>query len=102
MPQANLKFNCDINLAGRIGCYNRHYAEHFGFAFEPKMTFTEELFNHSKTTSAPFTFYDSTTGKPVFLAPVGRTMNEFINESEDHGWPSFRDNEVVWENVRVL
>jgi peptide methionine sulfoxide reductase MsrB len=29
-------------------------------------------------------------------------MNDFINESEDHGWPSFRDNEVVWENVRVL
>ena len=29
-------------------------------------------------------------------------MNDFINESEDHGWSSFRDNEVVWENVRVL
>merc|ERR1712039_972484 len=27
---------------------------------------------------------------------------EFLAESEKHGWPSFRDAEVVWENVRVL
>ena len=29
-------------------------------------------------------------------------MAEFLEESEHHGWPSFRDEEVVWENVRCL
>ena len=50
----------------------------------------------------PLTFYDSVTGKPLFKAPIGRSAEDFLKESEDHGWPSFRDNEVVWENVRVL
>jgi hypothetical protein len=38
----------------------------------------------------------------LFSAPVGREMDEFIEESRQHGWPSFRDNEVNWSNVRVL
>jgi len=25
-----------------------------------------------------------------------------MKESVDHGWPSFRDEEVVWDNVRVI
>lgn len=29
-------------------------------------------------------------------------MDEFIRESKAHGWPSFRDDEVNWENVRCL
>ena len=48
------------------------------------------------------TFYDSVTGKPLFIAPRGRTFSEFEKESKSHGWPSFRDEEVVWENVRCL
>ena len=50
----------------------------------------------------PVTFYDSVTGKPLFVAPINRSAEDFIRESEVHGWPSFRDDEVVWENVRVL
>lgn len=50
----------------------------------------------------PVTFYDSVSGKPLFKAPVNRSVDDFIAESEVHGWPSFRDDEVVWENVRVL
>jgi peptide methionine sulfoxide reductase MsrB len=50
----------------------------------------------------PITFYDSVTGKPLFVAPINRSAEDFIRESEVHGWPSFRDEEVVWENVRVL
>ena len=42
------------------------------------------------------------TGKPLFIAPKGRTWKEFVDESKAHGWPSFRDEEVVWENVRAL
>ena len=37
------------------------------------------------------TFYDSVTGKPLFVAPRGRSMRSFIAESLRHGWPSFRD-----------
>ena len=29
-------------------------------------------------------------------------MQEFLAESQAHGWPSFRDEEVVWENMRCL
>jgi peptide methionine sulfoxide reductase MsrB len=48
------------------------------------------------------TFYDSNTGKPLFVAPRGRDMESFLKESSSHGWPSFRDEEVVWDNVRCL
>ena len=48
------------------------------------------------------TYYDSVSGLPLFIAPHGRTFAAFEAESRSHGWPSFRDEEVVWENVRVL
>lgn len=47
-------------------------------------------------------FYDSVSGKLLFTAPRGRSMSEFIQESLAHGWPSFRDSEVNWEEVRCL
>ena len=50
----------------------------------------------------PITFYDSVTGKPLFVAPMDRSAQQFVQESKIHGWPSFRDQEVVWDNVRVL
>ena len=39
----------------------------------------------------PITFYDSVTGKPLFVAPINRSAEDFLRESEVHGWPSFRD-----------
>ena len=51
------------------------------------------------------TFYDSNTGKPLFSIggdPEKRSIKDFLRESAFHGWPSFRDDEVNWENVRVL
>lgn len=44
------------------------------------------------TAKSPFT--------PIFRQ--GRTAEEFLAESANHGWPSFRDSEVVWDSVRVL
>ena len=44
--------------------------------------------------NGPMKFYDSNTGKLLFTAPIGRTMDEFLVESAAHGWPSFRDREV--------
>ncbi|KAH8065155.1 hypothetical protein JL722_2062 [Aureococcus anophagefferens] len=46
-------------------------------------------------------FFDSVTGKLLFVAPR-RTMAEFLDESLHHGWPSFRDEETIVENVRVV
>ena len=47
-------------------------------------------------------YFDSVTGKPLFKAPVGRSFADFEKESRAHGWPSFRDDEVNWDYVRVL
>ena len=47
-------------------------------------------------------FYDSNTGKLLFTAPIGRSWDDFLDESRHHGWPSFRDDEVNWDHVRVL
>lgn len=55
-----------------------------------------------KKDEGPRTYYDSVTGQPLFRAPVGRTVQEFIDESKAHGWPSFRDEEVIWDRVRCL
>ena len=55
-----------------------------------------------RASETPVTFYDSNSGRPLFVAPVDRSVDSFIEESKVHGWPSFRDNEVVWDNVRVL
>lgn len=40
-------------------------------------------------------FYDSNTGKLLFTAPKGRSMEDFLVESRAHGWPSFRGTEPV-------
>ena len=42
------------------------------------------------------------TSQPLFRAPVGRSWQDFIDESVHHGWPSFRDAEVLPDRVRVL
>ena len=93
--QAKIKWNCDRNEAVKICCYNRHYAEHSGYWRRTK--FLEEV-----DRKKPTTFYDSVSGKALFIAPKGRTFDDFEKESDKHGWPSFRDQEVVWDNVRCL
>ena len=95
--QDNLRWGCDKETADRICNFNRHYAEHSGY-FQKKSAFLEEV----EAATGEMTFYDSNTGKPLFIAPRGRTAKSFLIESKNHGWPSFRDEEVVWENVRVL
>ena len=94
--QKSLRWGCDWNTADRICSFNRHYAEHSGYWANIKEFFVEMEKNEE------ITFYDSVTGKPLFVAPRGRTMEEFKKESLSHGWPSFRDEEVVWDNMRCL
>ena len=93
--QKELRWNCDYETADRICNFNRHYAEYAGYFLST--SFLKEVDRTKETT-----YYDSVTGKPLFIAPRGRTFEEFEQESRDHGWPSFRDEEVVWENVRCV
>ena len=94
--QKDLRWNCDYDTADRICNFNRHYAEYAGYWT------TTTFVSDAKATEGEITFYDSNTGKPLFVAPRGRDMESFLKESASHGWPSFRDEEVVWDNVRCL
>lgn len=97
----NLRYDVSRKLADKICSFNRHFAENGGY-FEGSSTFEKDVRNIVATTGEPVTFFDSVSGKPLFKAPIGRTVDEFIAESKVHGWPSFRDDEVVWSDVRVL
>merc|ERR1712150_258461 len=95
--QQNLRWECDRDTADRICNFNRHYAEHSGY-FE-----TTKFVDDAKANpTTEIVFCDSNTGKVLYTAPKGRTMEEFLKESRAHGWPSFRDAEVNWDYVRVL
>ena len=94
--QTSLRWNVDRKNADRICSFNRHYAEYAGY-WKQETNFLKDV-----SRDKPTIYYDSVTGKPLFVAPIGRTMDQFLAESNVHGWPSFRDQEVVWENMRVL
>lgn len=94
--QENLRYGVSNKLSDKICNFNRHFAESGGY-------FTSTSFEETMlSANGPITFYDSNSGKPLFVAPINRPVDEFIEESKYHGWPSFRDEEVVWDNVRVL
>lgn len=94
--QNELLYGVDTKLADQICNYNRRFAERAGYF---QYTSFEDAVAKA---NGPVTFYDSVTGKPLFKAPINRSAENFIEESKVHGWPSFRDDEVVWDNVRVL
>jgi peptide methionine sulfoxide reductase MsrB len=92
--QSGLKFGVenDRPLADRICCHNTRYAEHWGYLTEDHI----DLF--SKVDDG-IVFYDSVCGVPLFIAPRGRSFKDWKEESLQHGWPSFRPEETVTENV---
>lgn len=94
--QKNLRWKCDWRTADRICNYNRRWAERAGYFL------SSSFMTEASETDGAITFYDSNTGKVLFEAPKGRSMKDFLAESRTHGWPSFRDNEVNWDFVRVL
>ena len=94
--QENLRYGCDQKVADQICNFNRHYAEFSGYFL--KTTWLQEVQHEENAT----TYYDSNSGQPLFMAPQNRSFNDFLQESISHGWPSFRDDEVNWQYVRVL
>lgn len=95
--QQELRWACSHEIADRIGNFNRHNAEYRGY-----WESTSFLADVDRSTGSVETFYDCVTGAPLFRAPIGRSWAAFIRESKSHGWPSFRDEEVLWDNVRCL
>ena len=86
----SLRWNCDWKKADQIVNFNRHWAEHAGYW--EKTTFLEEHKGNDEIVN----FYDSVTGKPLFVWKKEiRSWESFVKESKKHGWPSFRDEEVV-------
>ena len=60
---------------------NRHYAEYGGY-WERATSFLQE----ESEASGEIEFYDSNTGKLLFTGPKGRSWDEFVIESRQHGW----------------
>jgi hypothetical protein len=77
--QKNLRWNCDYETADRICNFNRHYAEYAGYW--TTTTFVEEA-RKEFAEKGEITFYDSNTGKPLFVAPKGRDLDSFLKESQ--------------------
>ena len=98
--QDDLRWSCDKEVADRICNFNRHYAEYAGYW--ETTSFLKTYDADMDAESGEINFYDSNTGKLLFMAPRGRTMEEFVAESKSHGWPSFRDEETNWDYVRCL
>ena len=90
--QEDLRYGVSRKLADKICSFNRVFAENGGY-FQGSSTFEKDVRNIVASTNGPVTFYDSVSGKPLFKAPINRSVDDFIAESKVHGWPSFRDEE---------
>lgn len=96
-PPTVLRWAVDSMLASQIGCFNRKGAEPSGYWQKTLL-----LHEAQAQRSSPITFYDTITSRPLFRAPINRTMAEFLKESTAHGWPSFREQELIASGVRAL
>jgi len=85
-------------LAESVCCDSRNQAR-----AEPQFLFEApdiDLFDRLDSSKVTI-FYDSVCGVPLFKAPVSRTFDAWVAETEEHGWPSFRTPEIFSENVIV-
>lgn len=76
------------------------YAEHWGF-LDTVNLFQQLEANGADAPGAVTIFYDSQCGIPLYMAPMGRSYADWKQESQVHGWPSFRDPEFVPGNMIV-
>lgn len=95
-----LGMNLDYETADRICCHNHRYAEPRGYLeWEPDVALFDRLEEQNLTNET--IFYDVVCGLPLFIAPRGRSYDDFKKESIKHGWPSFRPEEIISENVII-
>jgi len=100
MPSVSTFLNATLDyfIADRICCHNHIYAESRGYFASDGVDLFSRL---DPNATEPTTFYDSVCGIPLFVAPRGRTFDEFRTATEYYGWPSFTSEEIVSENVVV-
>jgi hypothetical protein len=98
-PMAPLRWDASVEMAERLCCKNRLGREPEGY-WEKSTNLLGYVADMPNGVS--LTFRDSITGKPLFIAPKGRTWESWLRESNSDGRPTFRDKEVVLENVRLL
>ena len=91
-----LNMSVDYSVSDRICCHNHRYAERKGYLAEDEVDLFSRLDPNEE-----IVFYDSVCGIPLFVAPRGRQFEEFREESLHHGWPSFRPEEIISENVII-
>jgi len=98
MPSVSTYLGAELSYstAQRICCNNHRFAEYSGYLAAPEVDLFGKLDANGETV-----FYDSVCGLPLFIAPRGRSFDEFKEESLKHGWPSFRPEELVSENVII-
>lgn len=99
--QTDLQWGMDAKEADRICNFNRRFAEYKGTATN-LLNFLSRQQQEQSNETIVTKFYDSVTGHLLFTAPIGRSLDDFVAESKEHGWPSFRDDEVNWDFVRCL
>jgi hypothetical protein len=93
--QTNLLYGVDGAVADRICCFNRHYAE-------PHGDFLRRSWIPAVHGRREVTYFDSVTGKPLFVAPRGRTFEEFVAESKVRGMARQKGGRAVVEKRRVM
>ena len=78
----DLRFGCDTAYAtaDHICCHNHRGAEYSGFLRSAGIALFTKLDARNRTV-----FYDSVCGKALFVAPIGRSFEEFQHESTRHG-----------------
>lgn len=97
-PEVFVDVDPNESLAEAVCCDKRTLtvAEPQGLFEAPDINLFGAI-NKSKVT----TFYDSVCGLPLFKAPVNRSFQDFFDDTNEHGWPSFRTGEVALQNVIV-
>jgi hypothetical protein len=112
----DLRFGVDIPIALRISCYSRQKprrtdagakaiegkdidSEAKYYSMESPRTWIQTLY---KCGNKKVNYYDSQTGRLLFTAPIMRQQRDVIWESQNDGYPSFRWEEVNWDNVRIV
>ena len=80
---SKIRWGCDRAVADWCCCFNRHLAEPGGYWRSTEFP----TFARGASESDPVVFFDSVTQKPLFVAPVGRPLSAFLEESDAHGWP---------------
>eukprot|EP00931_Biecheleriopsis_adriatica_P063285 TRINITY_DN38284_c0_g1_i1.p1 TRINITY_DN38284_c0_g1~~TRINITY_DN38284_c0_g1_i1.p1 ORF type:complete len:690 (-),score=162.20 TRINITY_DN38284_c0_g1_i1:8-2077(-) len=94
--QEDLRWGCEPHVADEICNFNRRSAERKGYFLSTSLA-------KAAASAKVLCFYDSNSGKKLFQLPrTSRSIEAFLKESTHHGWPSFRDYEVNWKEVRLL